>query len=67
MLRILSHGGINTLLCNNGKQVNITGEISIWDNVVVTPLEKAYLGPEDGEIIDVKTEVVSTSVPELIK
>ena len=42
MLRILCHGGINALLGNDSKQVNLTVEISIWDSVVVTPLEKAF-------------------------
>uniref|UniRef100_A0A914YQU4 DZF domain-containing protein n=1 Tax=Panagrolaimus superbus TaxID=310955 RepID=A0A914YQU4_9BILA len=42
LLRILCHGGINAILGNDSKQVNLTAEISIWDSVVTTPLEKAF-------------------------
>lgn len=42
MLRLLCHGGINTLLNNDGKNIDVTAEVTIWDSVVVTPLEKAF-------------------------
>ncbi|KAE9548520.1 hypothetical protein FO519_008263 [Halicephalobus sp. NKZ332] len=43
MLRVLCHGGINSIIGGDQKIQDVTTEVSIWDgNVVVTPLEKAY-------------------------
>ena len=43
MLRVLCHGGINSILGCDPKIQDVTTEVSVWDvNVVVTPLEKAY-------------------------
>uniref|UniRef100_A0A7E4W264 DZF domain-containing protein n=1 Tax=Panagrellus redivivus TaxID=6233 RepID=A0A7E4W264_PANRE len=42
LLRVLSHGGVKMLLGTDSRQVNVTAEVSMWDSVVVTPLEKAY-------------------------
>uniref|UniRef100_A0A914LZF8 DZF domain-containing protein n=1 Tax=Meloidogyne incognita TaxID=6306 RepID=A0A914LZF8_MELIC len=41
MLRIIVHGGTEQLFAGEGLS-NVTAEMSIWENVVVTPLEKAY-------------------------
>uniref|UniRef100_A0AC34Q7R6 DZF domain-containing protein n=1 Tax=Panagrolaimus sp. JU765 TaxID=591449 RepID=A0AC34Q7R6_9BILA len=42
MLRVLCHGGINTILGNDPKGVDITTDISIWNGVIVTPLERVF-------------------------
>lgn len=45
LTRIILHGGTEQLLsCENG--ASIANDVTIWGNVVVTPLEKAYSAPD---------------------
>ena len=67
MLRILCHGGINTLLGNDSKQVNLTVEISIWDSIVVTPLEKAVYAEGENEETENAGVKMEMDLPDLVK
>jgi len=46
ILRILAHGGFRKLLAIETGRVSVT-DISVYDGVVVTPLERAYEAPAD--------------------
>lgn len=54
LLRVLSHGGYKRIL--EGNSPDIASDTSVWDDVVVSPLEKAYEKPpekkEDEEMED---------------
>nr|QBH73938.1 interleukin enhancer binding factor [Frankliniella cephalica] len=58
LLRVLSHGGFQRIL--EGNTPDITGETSAWNDVIVSPLEKAYEKPpekkDDEEMEDVNAE-----------
>lgn len=41
ILRILAHGGYRRLLCLDHGRASVT-EMSVWDGVVVSPLDRAY-------------------------
>lgn len=46
ILRILSHGGHRKLLAIEAGRATVT-DISVWDGVVISPLERAYECPPD--------------------
>lgn len=58
LVRVLSHGGYKRIL--EGNSPDITSEISVWEDVVVSPLEKAYEKPpekkDDEEMEDTPAE-----------
>lgn len=47
LLRVLAHGGHRAVLDLDGNYKDITTQMTVWDGVVVTPLDKAYERPPE--------------------
>lgn len=55
ILRILAHGGFRRLLALDNGRATVT-DMTVWDGVVVSPLERAYESPPDKKDDDMEAE-----------